>query len=128
MTHQPIEGVHIGQHPLVKQALRGVYGSRPPRPRYNYTWDVKTVLVYFEKLGDNSSLSQKKKKNCIRQTGITHGLDLCELNLGTASTGFITISRKVYLSSWLRLPKEKAWCSFERLFLCSLPRCHQVVC
>ena len=33
-THQPMEGVPIGQHPLVKQILKGVYSTRPPQLQY----------------------------------------------------------------------------------------------
>ena len=44
ITHLPVDGVPIGQHPLVKQLFKGVYNSRPPQPRYTQTWDISTVL------------------------------------------------------------------------------------
>ena len=47
-THQSIEGIPIGQHPLVKQLLRGVYNSRPPQPRCTHIWDVNLVLEHLE--------------------------------------------------------------------------------
>ena len=31
-THLLVDGVPVGQHPLVKQLFRGVFNSRPPQP------------------------------------------------------------------------------------------------
>ena len=58
-THNPLEGNLIGQHPLVKQLLRGTYNSRPPQPRYAHTWDVDIVLEHIKELGENKNLSLK---------------------------------------------------------------------
>ena len=44
MTHCHVEGVPIGQHPLVTQLIKGVYNSRPSRPCYSATWDVDSVM------------------------------------------------------------------------------------
>lgn len=40
----PYDNVPFGQHPLVKDYLRGAYNLNPPRPRYTDTWDPKLVL------------------------------------------------------------------------------------
>ena len=42
-----IEGIPMGQHPIVSKLLRGVYNTRPPQPRYTTTWDVDVVIKYF---------------------------------------------------------------------------------
>lgn len=60
MPHSHIEGVHIGQHPLVTRLLKGIYNSRPPLPRYTDTWNVDVVLSYLVSLGENSQLSLKQ--------------------------------------------------------------------
>ena len=60
MTHNPINGVVIGKHPLVSRLLKGVYNMRPPKPRYSFTWDVKIVLDYLRSWGPTASLSLKK--------------------------------------------------------------------
>ena len=57
MTHQQVEGISIGQHPLVTRLIKGVHNSRPPKPRYTVTWDVDTVLRHLRALGDNDSLT-----------------------------------------------------------------------
>ena len=36
--HTPIDGVSIGQHPLVSRLLKGAFQTRPPLPRYTETW------------------------------------------------------------------------------------------
>ena len=47
MTHEKVEGVPIGQHPLVTRLMKGVYNLRPPKPRYTYTWDLDMVTQYI---------------------------------------------------------------------------------
>ena len=59
MTHCHVEGVPIGQHPLVTRLIKGVYNSRPPRPRYSDTWDVDSVLRYLASLEGDNVLSLK---------------------------------------------------------------------
>ena len=56
ITHKKIDGVVIGQHPLVSRLMRGVYNLRPPKPRYSVTWDVDAVVHYITNMGDNSNL------------------------------------------------------------------------
>ena len=59
MTHNPVESIPIGQHPLVSRLMRGVHNSRPPEPRYSATWDVSLVLNWIKGLGQNNELSLK---------------------------------------------------------------------
>ena len=58
MTHNHIEEIPIGQHPLVTRLLKGVYNSCPLQPRYLATWDV--VIRYFQSLGKNEPLTLKQ--------------------------------------------------------------------
>ena len=58
-TSASLEGSPIGQHPLVSQLMKGIYNSRPPRPRYTCTWDVDVVVIHLKGLGNNTSLSLK---------------------------------------------------------------------
>ena len=44
LTLGPIEGFCVGQHPVVCRLLKGVYNSRPPRPKLCPTWSVQVVL------------------------------------------------------------------------------------
>ena len=39
-----IDGIPVGQHPLVIRFLKGVFESRPAMPRYTAVWDVNQVL------------------------------------------------------------------------------------
>ena len=36
-VHEHIDGMVIGQHPIVTRVLKGAYNSRPPKPRYSST-------------------------------------------------------------------------------------------
>ena len=58
-THLPIEGFPIGQHPLVVRLMKGAYNQRPPKPRYDHTWDVTQMLTYLRSLGSNEGMSLK---------------------------------------------------------------------
>ena len=58
--HTHINGKPVGQHPLVIRLLKGVSISRPPQPRYQLTWNVKTITDFISALGDNLSLSLKQ--------------------------------------------------------------------
>ena len=56
MTHDSVEGLPIGQHPVVSRLLKGVYNLRPPKLRYVSTWDVDSVLSHITAMGRNDSL------------------------------------------------------------------------
>ena len=60
MTHQPIEEVPVGKHPLICRLLKGIYNTRPPQPRYSTTWDVSKVLNYIRPLGLSGSLNLRQ--------------------------------------------------------------------
>ena len=55
--HHTTDGFKVGQHPLVKDLLRGAFNTKPPKLRYTDTCDVNEVLDEYEKLADNESLS-----------------------------------------------------------------------
>ena len=60
MTHSPIDGVVVGKHSLVSRLMKGVFNSRPPQPRYAFTWDVGRLLDHILSLGENHALSLKQ--------------------------------------------------------------------
>jgi len=55
-THNHIEGLPMGQHPLVSTLSRGIYNTCPPQPRYTTTWDVDVAIKYLQSLGENNNL------------------------------------------------------------------------
>ena len=55
--HPMIDGYKVGQHPLVRDLLRGAFNTRPPRPKYAETWDVDSVLRGLIEWGPNGQLS-----------------------------------------------------------------------
>ena len=57
MTHEEVDGIRIGQHPLVSRFVKGVFNCRPPAPWYASTWDVGVVLSFLEGAPDNDQLS-----------------------------------------------------------------------
>lgn len=54
-----IGGIPVGQHPVVRRYLKGVFNIVPALPRYECTgnWDVNVVLDYLYSLGINSKLT-----------------------------------------------------------------------
>jgi len=55
----PLDGIKIGEHPLVIRLLKGVARSRPPKPRYDTIWDANCVLNVFLGWAENELLSLK---------------------------------------------------------------------
>jgi hypothetical protein len=49
MTMAPIDGVNIGDHPLVKRLMRGVFKERPSRRANPAPWDLLKVLDIFQR-------------------------------------------------------------------------------
>ena len=59
-TLRPIEGFCVGQHPLVCRLLKGVFNSRPPRPKLSPTWSVQDVLETISSWSPASRLDFKQ--------------------------------------------------------------------
>ena len=59
-SHAKLDGLPVGQNPLVIQLLKGMFNNRPPKPRYSHTWEVSSVTTYLASLGSNRSLSLKQ--------------------------------------------------------------------
>ena len=60
MTHSQVEGIPIGQHPLVSRLMKGVYNHRLPQPQYAATWNIDVVVAHSQSLRTNSDLSLKQ--------------------------------------------------------------------
>ena len=58
--HQPINGVKIEQLNEITAIMSAFFNARPPLPRYEYTWDVESVLNYLSALGNNHELALKQ--------------------------------------------------------------------
>ena len=58
-TNITVDGMSIGNPPLVVRFLKGVFNLRPPVPRYKGVWDVSIVLRFLKTLSPVSSLSLK---------------------------------------------------------------------
>ena len=83
--HAPIDGVSIGQHPLVSRLLRGAFQSRPPLPRYTETWDVSKVLTHLNSHNLEGDVSLKlltlRTVMLLALTRPSRSTDLAKLNL-----------------------------------------------
>ena len=53
-----ISALHERQ-PLVTSLMKRIGNSRPPTPRYNFTWDIEQVLKHISSLPPNNKLSLK---------------------------------------------------------------------
>lgn len=54
-----LDGFVLGQHPLIKKFLLGVFKKRPPKVRYSDIWDASKVLSYLKTLPSVEKLSLK---------------------------------------------------------------------
>lgn len=63
----------FGKHPLTVKFMKGVFKMRPPKPKYNCTWDVKIVLDFL-RLEDNNKISLKElTKKCVMLIALSSG-------------------------------------------------------
>ena len=83
--HAPVDGVSIGQHPLVTRLLKGAFQTRPPLPRYTGTWDVNQVLDLLKNDPLDKGISLKHLSHrtvmLLALTRPSRSLDLAKLDL-----------------------------------------------
>lgn len=90
-TLPPIDGRPVGTHPQVKTLLAGCYNSKPPKPRYESTWDPYVVVHFASSSHANSilpmgSLSQK----CVTLLALASLLRVSELaSIDLPSVAFV---------------------------------------
>ena len=84
-VHEKVDGVPIGQHPLVTRLIKGIFNVRPPMPRYSSTWDVQVILDYLESCGQSENLTLKlltlKTTFLFAFTRPSRSADLSQLNM-----------------------------------------------
>lgn len=51
------DGLALGQHPLMIKFMKGCLKLRPPKPRYQITWDANQVLDYIISIPTNENLN-----------------------------------------------------------------------
>lgn len=56
-----VNGVSVGQVPIVKQLFRGILIKYPPRPNYGFSWDINVVLKHLLDLPNDNELSLMKE-------------------------------------------------------------------
>lgn len=52
-----VNGVSVGQVPIVKQLFRGILINDPPWPKYGFSWDINVVLKHLLDLPNDNELS-----------------------------------------------------------------------
>ena len=55
-----LQGPEVGEDARVKRFFRGIEKLRPSRPKYDTTWDLKTVLDYVSHWVTNEDITLKK--------------------------------------------------------------------
>ena len=60
-TFIDIDGVPVGQHPVITRFMKGIFNIKPSLPKYKFTGNVGIVITYISKIDTNSLkyLSQK---------------------------------------------------------------------
>lgn len=50
----------VGEKPVIKRFMRGIFNTRPTKPRYTKIWDVSVVLKYLDKCAPAHELTLKQ--------------------------------------------------------------------
>ena len=84
-VHDKVDGLPIGQHPIIIRLIKGIFNVRPPVPRYSSTWDVQTVLTHLESCGKSENLPLRmltlKTVLLLAITRPSRTADLSQLNI-----------------------------------------------
>ena len=95
-VHEKVDGVPVGQHPIITRLVKGVFNVRPPIPRYSSTWDVQKVLKYLDSQGKQTPISLKaltlKTAFLLAITRPSRSADLSQLNITRIRRGTNGIS------------------------------------
>ena len=81
-----IDGRPVGQHPIVRRLLQGMFNEHPPAPRYDQVWDVSLVVQHFQTEQPTFELTLKELS---QEGGVTlqtfaSTMANCRLSLNTA--------------------------------------------
>ena len=57
--HNPIDGVRIGEHPIVMRIMAGIRIAKPTIDRFPVIWDIDRVLRLMRSFGDIDRLSRR---------------------------------------------------------------------
>lgn len=71
----------LGQSEVVKRFFRGLSNVRPPKPKYDSTWDPKIVLDYFKNLNNEKLSLESLSKKLITLLALVTGQRLQTLSL-----------------------------------------------
>ena len=55
-----VNGIAVGEHPLVSRFMSGLFNQKPALPRYTETWDPQIVLNYLKTFPAFDSMSLKQ--------------------------------------------------------------------
>ena len=59
MTLKPVEGFNVGDHPLVRRLMKGVFNVRPPKKKLVPSWSVQKVLDTLAEWSPSAKLDLK---------------------------------------------------------------------
>lgn len=76
-----ILGQELGQNEIVKRFFRGLSNVRPPKPKYDSTWDPKVVLDYFQNSNNEKLSLESLSKKLITLLALVTGQRLQTLSL-----------------------------------------------
>ena len=55
-----VDGIKVGEHPLVSRFMSGLFSQKPALPRYTKTWNPQIVLNYLKTFPAVDSMSLKQ--------------------------------------------------------------------
>lgn len=95
-TLKPIEGYQVGQHPLVKRLMRGVFNTRPPVKKLCESWSVLKVLQLLKTWSPATTLDLKcLTLKTLMLLALATAKRCSSLSLLTIKEGFCEISESM---------------------------------
>ncbi|KAI8432501.1 hypothetical protein MSG28_004882 [Choristoneura fumiferana] len=98
-------GPDIGRDDSIKRLMKGVFKSKPPKPKYDFTWDPAIVLNHLTYPNNNISLERLTKK-LVTVLALTTGHRIQTLSLITINNiKFQNNTVKIYIPDFIKTSK-----------------------
>ena len=98
--HDPIGNIRVGNHPRVSSLMSGIFNKWPRQPKYQFIWNLETVLDFLRKLPGNDLLLTLKVSMLLSLLSASRVLEITNLRVD-----YLTKHSSVCTFAILHLPK-----------------------
>ena len=69
-----IDGIEVGKHPVIRRNMKCTYSMNPSLPKYNFTWNVGTVVTYLTNASSENYMTYQRNLQLCQQYSLCKDL------------------------------------------------------